>query len=295
MDGMALEPARSTAIAKPWGVSARHFGFEPSHGIDRVGEVVFRRRAGANGTTAELELKLVLTAEPAPVEVASDSGETGRSGQPRGGGSACYVIEAAPDAKIAHGLREQASREALKAAVADGTLPLHLRWLQVRPGDVIPIPPRTPHSIGPGVVMVTVRRVGAPCHRLYDFHRGWRLEVENALSIADLSPGPKLPTPVRHDAFRTLLVQSPDFVFERMDLTPATEWALEAAEETWILCIAGDCLIGDLALGAFAAAFTSGGSAPIRSGLPGAILLVAYAAEALRPGLVRRVDAEEPV
>ncbi len=102
--------------------------------------------------------------------------------------------------------------------------------------------------------------------------------------------GPAVPPtrPERLTGERTLLLASPYFVFERIDLPAGTAWSLEAGRETWFLVIGGtatgsfDVAIGD-------AIFAQPDPITIRAGNNGMAGLVAYTGPGPVPSLLRRL------
>ncbi|MEJ1159952.1 hypothetical protein [Prosthecomicrobium sp. N25] len=273
---MTIALAASEAVARPWGIPAAHFGFEPGGGIERVGEVRFRRPDTM--AAGRLGLRLVLAGEPVAVEVHP----------PGRGGEACYVLQAGPEARIGHGLRKEATADAVHAALDLQVLPRLLRWIGVKAGDALPIPAGVLHAIGGGLVLAVVGPEREEALILHDYRRGQPLDVEAGIAAADLGPGPDIPGSVQVDQGRTVLVEGPDLVLERVVLQPGRPCRLEFAEETWVLVVAGEGRLGGaMPLPSFAAAVADGGAADFEPGPRGATLLVAYARDRVRPGLVR--------
>jgi mannose-6-phosphate isomerase len=99
---------------------------------------------------------------------------------------------------------------------------------------------------------------------------------------------------------RTLLVSNPHFVFERIDLAPATIWRLEAERETWLLALDGDAVVGSFNIGKGDAIFAHSERVDIRIGKAGLTGLVAYAAHSPLPNLLQHLtqpdatDAGQP-
>lgn len=265
---MGMHLARAMAVERPWGVSARHFGFDEAE-LTRVGEVRYEAADGGGGPTeADLGLKLILTGAPVSVEVRPSATE--RQAE------ASYVVQASEDARVAHGLREPVSADMLRRAVEDRTLPRLLRWLKVEAGDVLMTPPGTLHSAGPGIVMVEVATGAADPLSLFDYGGGRSDEVERAIEAARLGPAPDQDMPDRVDAWRTLLVATPGFVFERLDLPARSGFRLDVPPGTWLLCIEGYAVIDRNPVATFAAVRADGDPATIEAGGDGAVLLCAY-------------------
>ncbi|HHV93705.1 MAG TPA: class I mannose-6-phosphate isomerase [Firmicutes bacterium] len=92
------------------------------------------------------------------------------SGDP-GKWEAWYVIAADPGAEIIYGLKPGATREALKQAVARGTLASYLNRVPVKPGDVFDVPAGTVHALGRGVMVAEIQQNSDTVYRLYDWDR----------------------------------------------------------------------------------------------------------------------------
>ena len=114
-----------------------------------------------------------------------------------------------------------------RSVLQPGKLEKCLRWISVRPGDVIYIPAGTVHALGPGIQCYEIQQSSDVTYRLWDWGRTGpdgrprELHVRQALDV--ISPG-MLPGPVRKKAGRyaggttALLVDDPHFQLSSVDL-----------------------------------------------------------------------------
>ena len=115
----------------------------------------------------------------------ASSGHLGKS-------EAWYVLEAARDAHVLWGFRQDVTPEQVREAVADGSLPELMNRVPVAPGDVIYNPAGTVHAIGSGVLLFEIQQSSDLTYRLFDYLRRDRaghqreLHLERALQVAVL-------------------------------------------------------------------------------------------------------------
>ncbi|MDE3196454.1 MAG: class I mannose-6-phosphate isomerase [Acidobacteriota bacterium] len=117
-----------------------------------------------------------------------------------------HILRAAPDARIASGLKKAVPREALRAACLTGEVVELLDWVPARKGDSFYLPAGTIHAIGGGIVACEVQQRSDVTYRLYDYGRGRELHLERGLDVALLEPADrrvKNPALVESPYFRT--------------------------------------------------------------------------------------------
>jgi mannose-6-phosphate isomerase len=146
----------------------------------------------------------------------------------------------------------------------------------VSPHDVIFVPAGTIHAIGAGLVLAELQQRSDVTFRLFDHGRQRELHVESAIAVADAGPADVQVQPRRLSDERMLLVSSPYFVFERIDLAPNSAWSLEADRETWCLVLSGGARAGPFDLATGDAMFAQSDSVDIHAGSTGLVGLVAY-------------------
>lgn len=138
-----------------------------------------------------------------------------------------YVVSAAPGAKVLVGLKPGVNKEAFLQALASHTLEDLFEAYAVRAGDTYFVPARTPHTIGPGMVICEVQEYSDLTYRVYDYgrvdahgkprelHLGKAFEVMNFGLPAGGKVTP-LPLPTE-GAARTLLAACRYFAAERCE------------------------------------------------------------------------------
>jgi mannose-6-phosphate isomerase len=142
-----------------------------------------------------------------------------------GKSEAWYVLEAAPDAHVLWGFREDVNAEQVRAAVLDGSLPGLMNRVPVAPGAVIYNPAGTVHAIGEGILLFEIQQTSDLTYRLFDYlrrdaaGRQRELHLERALEVASLEGGNRAlcaPSTLREGWRR--LVACEHFVMDAVDL-----------------------------------------------------------------------------
>lgn len=287
---MAIEHARAHALPKPWGrVDLHPWSSTPQDGATQagaIGEIWFARSGAA--ADPSLLLKLLFTSQPLSIQVHPDDAYAQSIGLPNGKTEAWYVLSAAPDAKVALGLKRRLTRQQLRQAAADGSISDLVAWQAVSPGDTIFVPAGTIHAIGAGLVIAEIQQRSDATFRLFDHGRNRELHIEDAIAVADAGPADfrVLPTPITDT--RTLLSSNAHFVFERIDLAPGSVWCLEAERETWLLVVNGNGRAESFDVAMGDAVFAQSDRFDLRAGTAGMAGLVAYTGVGLVPDLLQR-------
>ena len=86
------------------------------------------------GAEFPLLVKLLFPNDKLSVQVHPDDAQAQAMGQPRGKTECWYVLEAEPGATIALGLKPGATADAVRAAIAAGTLEEWMEWVPGRSG-----------------------------------------------------------------------------------------------------------------------------------------------------------------
>lgn len=180
------------------------------------------------GTTVPLLAKLIDAADKLSIQVHPDDAyalhheaATGYLGK----SEAWYILEAAPGAEIIWGFAQDISPEALRAAVAGGTLERYLNVIPVQAGDVIYNPPGTVHAIGAGILLFEIQQSSDLTYRLYDYQRRdasgklRELHLDKALAVASLKAEQRAKvTPKALSPHMTQLLRTEHFVMELLTL-----------------------------------------------------------------------------
>jgi mannose-6-phosphate isomerase len=273
---MAVEHARAHAMPKLWGVADLRPWSNARHDGNAIGEIWYERSAGAP-LDSSLLLKLLFTSEPLSIQVHPDDAFALSMGLPRGKSEVWYVLSAAPDARVALGLKQRITPQQLSDAADDGSIADLVAWRAVSPGDVIAVPAGTIHAIGAGLVIAEIQQRSNATFRLFDHGRQRELHIESAVAVANPGPADLPAPPIRLTAERTLLISTPHFAFEKIDLPPGSAWRLEAEQETWFLVVHGSARAGSFDIAIGDAVFVQSDSVDMHTGTAGMQGLVAYA------------------
>ena len=272
---MAIEHARAHALGKPWGVRDLRPWSDARHDGEPIGEIWYER-PGPAAADSSLLLKLLFTSQPLSIQVHPDDAFAHSIGLPRGKTEAWYVLRAAPDAKVALGLKHPMTPHELREAIDDGSIAKSVAWQAVSADDAILVPAGTIHAIGAGLVIAEIQQRSDATFRMFDHGRQRELHVENAMMVADTGPAEFQVRPNRLTGERTLLVASPHFRFEKVDLPPHSAWRLEADRETWLLVLGGGARTGSFDVATGDAVFAQADRVAIATGAGGLVALLAY-------------------
>jgi mannose-6-phosphate isomerase len=272
---MAIEHAPVQAVRKPWGVADLNPWSRIDGSEDAIGELWFQR-VDKNAPSSALLLKLLFTSEPLSIQVHPDDEFARSIGLPNGKTEAWYVLAATPDARVAVGLKRHLTPRELRASIRDGSIASLTQWRPVVKDEIILIPAGTIHAIGAGIVLAEIQQRSDATFRLFDYGRQRQLHEDSAVAASHAGPVETQAAPRHLTAARTILVASPHFVLERVDLPANSIWALNADRETWILVIAGDARIGLTNASVGDAVFAEADRAGIEVGPDGMSGLIAY-------------------
>jgi mannose-6-phosphate isomerase len=285
---MTIEHARARALPKPWGIGDLRPWSSARHDGGTIGEIWYERSSRA-AADPSLLLKLLFTNQPLSIQVHPDDAFAHSIGLPSGKTEAWYVLSAAPDAKVALGLKQNLTPQKLRAAIDDGSISDLVVWHSVSSDDVIFVPSGTIHAIGAGLVIAEIQQRSDATFRLFDFGRKRELHIENAIAVAKAGPADFQVQPNRLTAERTLLVSNSHFVFERIDLAPNSAWCLEAEQETWFLVVRGGAHVGSFEVATGDAVFSQSDRVDIHPGATGTVALAAYTGGGPVPRLLQRL------
>ena len=279
---MTIENASMRTVEKPWGRTDLRPWSEIAVTHGRIGEIWYER-ADPAAHEPSLLLKLLFTQESLSIQVHPGDVFAHSIGEARGKSEAWYVMSAESGGRVALGLDRRLTPEQLRAAVADGSIAERVAWRHVSRGDVVDVPAGSIHAIGAGLVIAEIQQRSDTTYRLFDYGRSRALHVEQAVAVADAGPPPAGPVPRALGPGRTLLVVSSQFVLEKIDAAPQSEWSLRARHESWLLVLNGHARIGLMNAFAGEAVFLEHETTTLRAGAAGMQALVAY--EARKPDL----------
>jgi hypothetical protein len=128
-------------------------------------------------------IKLLHAAADLSVQVHPPDGFAGLAPGDSGKTELWLVLHALPGASIIHGLatgatvtdlaRAVAATRGVSAGAGDRSRAILdcLRRVEVKAGDVVPIPPGTVHALGAGIIVAEVQQNSDTTYRLYDYDR----------------------------------------------------------------------------------------------------------------------------
>lgn len=178
-----------------------------------VGEIWFE---DGRGEDAELLVKYLFTSEKLSVQVHPDDEFARKSGKRCGKDEAWWVLSADDGATIGLGLVEPISKSDLRTAALDGRIESLVDWRPVRPCDSFYSPAGTIHAIGPGLTLIEIQQNTDQTYRLFDYGRGRRLHLDQAVAAADAKPLPQAAPPrIRLRPGREVVAAGKAFVLER--------------------------------------------------------------------------------
>lgn len=172
------------AIEKPWGRTDIPPHIASSDG-DRIGEVWF---SPEQETSLPLLVKYIFTSENLSVQVHPNDEQARHYGLAGGKSECWYVLDAAPDARLAIGTIQDLTCEELRTAALDGSIEALMEWKPVQPGSFYYIPAGTVHAIGGGVTLVEIQQNNDVTYRLYDYGRPRELHLDQGVSVSVAEP-----------------------------------------------------------------------------------------------------------
>jgi mannose-6-phosphate isomerase len=288
---VTIEHACTRVVSKPWGST----NLSPWSDIQpdgvAIGELWFQR-PDAGAPASALLLKLLFTNEPLSIQVHPDDAFAQSIGLVNGKTEAWYILSATPEAKVAIGLKRQLTAPQLRASIEDGSIADLIQWRPARKDDVIFVPAGTIHAIGPGLVLAEIQQRSDTTFRLFDHGRQREIHVDNAVAAANAGPAEAQSIPQRLTDARSVLVASPHFVLEHIDLPPNSNWELHAEQETWVLVIEGDAQIEQMNAFVGKAIFVQADRASLKAGSRGVKGLLAYLGPKPDPNLLQDLDRQ---
>ena len=139
----------------------------------------------------------------------------------------CLILHADADARFVHGVRPGVDRDEFLAKWETAEVEPMLYSFAPAVGDVIHIPPGTPHSIGPGLVAFEVQENSDLTYRFNDWGRGRETHAAAARDILNLVTNDR--PPVQRSTSLPdggeLLIATEHFVMRRYELARRIELA----------------------------------------------------------------------
>lgn len=149
-----------------------------------------------------------------------------------------HVVSAKPGASLLLGLKPGATREKFLEALQNNSLEDLFQRHPVQAGDTFFIPARTPHTIGPDMVICEVQQYSDVTYRVYDYGRvdasgkPRELHIEKALAVMNFDPAaggrvtPRAVVKGRENVSVNDLVDCPYFSVDEIDFDRAVQFKL---------------------------------------------------------------------
>jgi len=201
-----------------------------------------RALVGSDGAEFPLLVKLLFPNDKLSVQVHPDDAHAQAMGEPRGKTECWYVLEAEPGATIALGLKEGATADVVRKAIADGTLEDWVEQVPVDVGDMVFVDAGTVHAIGPGVVLLETQQTSDITFRMYDYGRPRELHVEQALKVMRATTGSGKVAAREMDGF-TRLIEQRYFTVDRYDVAAGDSASLDGGVPTCLVALHGSAQV----------------------------------------------------
>ena len=101
------------------------------------------------------------------------------------------------------------------------------------------------HAIGGGLTVIEVQQNSETTYRLYDYGSDRELHLKDGVDVADLQPYRPIPSPGPAGEGRTILVEGPKFVLERIG-GGERRVALPDGTTAWLVPITGSGSVADV-------------------------------------------------
>jgi mannose-6-phosphate isomerase len=191
-----------------------------------------------------LLMKILFPHDKLSVQVHPDDALAQQGGHARGKTECWYFLDAEKGAKIDLGLKDGVTHEAIRKAIADGTLEELVEQVPVRTGDMVFVDAGTVHAIGAGVTILETQQQCDLTYRLYDYGRPRELHVEPGLAATRLTTqaGKVRPRQLEsHGGLHSRLIEQRYFTVDRYDVRAGETMALPpSAVPRTLVSLAGD-------------------------------------------------------
>ncbi|MFT4841165.1 MAG: mannose-6-phosphate isomerase [Candidatus Azotimanducaceae bacterium] len=139
----------------------------------------------------------------------------------------CLILAVGDDARIVHGVVPGVDRDDFLAKWETPAVEPMLYSFAPKVGDLVHIPPGTPHSIGPGVVAFEVQQNSDQTYRFYDWGRGRATHAAEARDVVNLvaNERPPIQRSTSLPDGGELLIATEHFVVRRYELARRIELA----------------------------------------------------------------------
>lgn len=233
---MPATKLKTHRVEKPWGRHKLFPGFpDAAPDGEPVGEVWFQE---PGDTTPDLLIKYLFTGEKLSVQVHPDDEQAHARGLPRGKDECWTILAAESDSTIALGPKQAITKDQLRTDAQDGSIEDDLDWVPIEKGDFYYAPSGTIHAIGAGLTLIEVQQNSETTYRLYDYGSDRELHLSDGVDVAHLEPYKPIASPGNVGDGRTILVEGPKFVLERLGGGDRPV-ALSEGRTAWLVPIKG--------------------------------------------------------
>ena len=134
---------------------------------------------------------------------------------------AWHILEAEPGAQVIGGLQPGTKADVMADAIRNGRILDLARYVDVRAGDTIFMPPGTIHALGPGLLIYEVQQTSDLTYRVWDWGRpqtaGRTLHIDKSLAVTNPASAVHVrPMPKVIDGELVTLTRCPYFTLEMM-------------------------------------------------------------------------------
>ena len=159
------------------------------------------------------------------------------------------VLQADPGGSILHGFEPDATLESFDRLLAEGRVVECMRQIEVAPGQVYRVAPRTVHALRAGVLILEIQEPSDSTFRIYDYDRPGtdglprplHLEASRkVMRFGDETPAEAPPRRVpatwgEHE----ILVDVPAYRIERLRVHSAIEWTVDPRSAQVLILLEG--------------------------------------------------------
>lgn len=162
-----------------------------------------------------------------------------------------YVVDCDEGAYLYYGFKENISKAQFKEAIENNTLTDILNKVEVKKGDCFFIESGTVHAIGAGLLIAEIQQNSNTTYRVYDYGRVGadgkprELHTEKALDVTVTAP-PKHPVLHATEKLETPLAECEYFTVKKYNLDGNIEIDVDETSFSSLLCVEGQCTIGDV-------------------------------------------------
>lgn len=152
----------------------------------------------------------------------------------------CLILDAADNARIVHGVRAGVDREEFLAKWQTPEVEPMLYSFCPEVGDLVHVPPGTPHGIGPGVLAFEVQENSDQTYRFYDWGRGRETHADDARGVVNMviNEHPPVQRSTSLPDGGELLLATEHFVVRRYEVAHRVELKTHARYLT-VTCLSG--------------------------------------------------------